>query len=246
VQLPGDQVLAIGGVSTAMLRQMLPQVKIDWIARRVTHDGIPIEVQDDVDKWQDRESWLGTPPASLEAWLEEYIRRAEKELGQSASDVTDFEIYDPARERGEVQAFRWVDAQQYTVRPDGLVLCRSRGGGYMTPRRFWFGAVRGSRDGWRIDREAHVEARDVRRLQYGLDHRAGTPTSVAVQLRKSHVVLTLRNLLPPEERRLLIAFAEDRSAEPGRFPLQYIVGLDVYPALQRSFTALGVKLSIQS
>jgi hypothetical protein len=242
VDMGGGRVLLVGGVSTAGLRGEFPQLRPEWIARRIDHVQVPQPIREDPAWWQALDTWLGSPPESLEQWTAEYLQHARASLAQSASDLTDFEVYAPELRRRDAQAFRWIASDEIRHPPADLVLCRNRFTGFMAPRRYWFGILKPTNQGVRVEREAPVGDSDVRRLQYGLDQWAHSPTRVAVQPQKQRIILTLRNLLPPEERRLLIAFGEERSKARGRFPLEYAIGRDVYPPIEAKLRALGIEV----
>jgi hypothetical protein len=243
VDLRIGNALVIGGMSTAALRKFVPDISLDWIARLVPMQALPPDLPNLASRWQALDGWLGAPPKSLEEWTDARLEQARNSLVQSASDLVDFEVYDPIRRGREPQAFRWIEAREYAT-TGGLVLCRSSYGfGRTGPRNYWLGMLTRSGDTWRVEREAPVDSEDIRRLQYGLDRKADTPVRIFTQERSKDVVLTLRNLLPPEERRLLITLAEERSDVMGRFPLKYVIGHETYPALRAALAALGIELT---
>lgn len=89
--------------------------------------------------------------------------------------------------------------------------------------------------------EAPLPYHRVRRLQFGLDLAAGAPTSAEVEDVGRASRITLRNRLPPEEHRVLIALS--RSVEGyGRPPLRCVVAKDVMPDVRALLTGLGVRV----
>ena len=109
-------------------------------------------------------------------------------------------------------------------------------------RRYWLGTTTRHRGVTRATAEHPIAPASVRRLQYGIDLFEGAPT----QMQLTHVAnvteLTMTNPLPPEERRLLVAFGEDRSPRPGKFPLRYRLDPSAWAAIQPLLEKLGVRL----
>ena len=236
--------LVVGGASTRALRLSWHHaVELRGISRVLGSGEIPPPVREDSTRWQRLEDWLGVPPVSLERWTADVLDRAAQRLAASSPDLVDFEVYSPEPTGTRLQILRWQPVRALLRVPDSLALCRSGGGRLSVGRRYWLGTVRAAPSGYGADREADLRPEDVRRLQYGLDLRAHAPTRARVSYETDWVTITLENALPGEERRLLLAFGTDVSAEPGRFPLRYQLTRDTAGVVLEMLSRLGVSLA---
>ena len=220
VQLDPTAVMVVGGTSTRDLRKQLPfPIRTSWIARLANPTEIPESWRVDEVVWQTVANWVGQPPTDLASWTADTLDRARNSLSTSAADTTEFEIYAPSS-RTNLQWFRWVLASALTRLPSGLVLCRETHQRFGA-RRYWLGTIARTRKGMMAEKEFAVDAGTMRRLLYGLDQNAAAPTTVEVVASAHHALLRFENLIPPPERRAVIALCREVSAVPGKFPLIY-------------------------
>jgi hypothetical protein len=131
--------------------------------------------------------------------------------------------------------------EQFSKVPEGLALCRTTERYQLGPRRYWLGTIAAFRGEVGADKEYTVDPKDVLRLQYGIDLRQTFPTRVLIRQRGEDVLVQFENFLPPEERRLLIAFGREESETPGRLPLVYRVHQQHFALIQqRVIEGLGL------
>ncbi len=223
VELPAqDAILVIGGLDTAELRRVLhPSVQVLWITRTLPRAALEPATLEDRSLWQTLPDYLGDPPPSLAEWTTGLLERAARSLTTSAAGYTRFEVYAPKVQGSRLQYFRWMPVEQFSKLPEGLALCRTTERYQLGPRRYWLGTIAAFRGEAGADKEYTVDSKDVLRLQYGIDLRQTFPTRVLVRQRGEDVLVQFENFLPPEERRLLIAFGKEESETPGRLPLVY-------------------------
>ncbi len=215
------------------------KIRMTWIARILDEPEVSNQLRAADLQWQPYEKWLGGRQRNLPEWTQAILATAKTALRPSGSTFSAFEVYAPWLRRQSPQYFRWVRSDEVPKAPADLVLCRSsalRWG----PRSYWLSrlALRGG--AVCMDEEFEIEPADVRPLQYGLDLLAQTPTRVQVEMQGGGALITIRSWLPPEERRLLLALAQDRSPVPGRFPLRYLVSDKLFENVHKSLEALGI------
>jgi hypothetical protein len=244
VSLPGvDSVLVVGGLSTSELRRYLhTKVTTSWIARVLDKKHLPADALDDRTRWQSFENWQGSPVDALQDWAREKMKNARRTLVPSASGVRDFEIYSPGLRTNQPQFFRWVPAREMPRAPTELLLCRASERGMFAVRRYWLGTTAGPRGALHAVDESPIDSKDVRRLQYALDQLSGFPTTVHFHQDSSATLFHFKSLLPPEERRLLIAFGKDESIRAGRLPQLFRFASESATVIQTALKRLGVRL----
>lgn len=245
VALPNsDRVLVVSGLTTATLRRLVhPHIRLSWVARLLPSDSLPQSILDDRSRWQSWDDWRGFPPADLGKWTSERLEESSVGMAPSAPDITSFEVYSPVLACSELQAFRWVDARQLSTPPKGLSLCRASDGGRFAIRRFWLGTIATHSGVICAEKECPVLPQDLRRLQYGLDQHLKRPTVVQFTRIGERVAITLRNPLPAEERRVLVAFGKEKSIRRGHFPLIFEVELAQSDLVRRVLLDLGVTVN---
>lgn len=223
IQLPEkEKVFVVGGSATADLSRILgAEVKLSGFIRYVVKSSLSESVLRDKTWWQSYEEWLGNPPIDLKIWMEMILSKAKRNLHKSASDFTSFEVYVPAFRKVTLQYYRWVLFEDYVrnlnTLPSDLVLCRTVSQHIqLAPTKYWIGSITLTS----LKNESPVSPKDVRRMMYGFDF----INEASVQaVWEPEGVINLKNWLPPQERRLLIALGRDISPEPGRLPLKYQV-----------------------
>jgi hypothetical protein len=219
-------VFLISGAPTRLIQQFVQTtIHSASISRTVSWDDLPVRIRSDETLWQSIPSWLELPGTKIGVWTDAVLARAKHQMARSGSTVEDFEVYVPETNRSRPQAFRWVPAKTLRA-PEEIVLCRVHYGSYFGARRYWLGTLARSRVGWVARQEYPVSPRKIRRLQYGLDARANAPTEVVVRFSNDTVEVTLKNLLPPEERRALMIVGRETSPVIGRFPMVYQIARD--------------------
>jgi len=243
ISLSDTTALVISGAPTKDVeRQIQIPVSASWIARTARVQDIPSEFRSDEARWQSMRAWLGTPPGDLESWTDAYFDRAKRQLAVSGGSVTEFEVYQPMLNRSRPQAFRWIPVKTLRGERDELLLCRALEGRFGL-RRYWLGTLSRSRGERRAEREYQVERTDVARLQYGVDRVHDAPTVVRLRRAGALARLTFTSILPPEERRALIAFGRDCSPKPGKFPIGYEFAEMHLPFILPLLERLGVAVA---
>lgn len=235
VKLPVGRVIVLAGFSTRVLCRVLGgNVRNEGFARAL-YGAIP---PPEDNRWQDLVDWRGAIP-ELRNWTQATIATARKNLKQSAQGFVDFEIYVPRVRHAKLQYYRWVNPGTLSEVPHYLVLCRSVHG---LPRNYWLGELRVTKGSVVLIAEAAVPSEQVRRLQYGLDLEAGTPTEARMIIEKQRYILFLQNPLPPAERRLLLALAQ---ASEGFVHLPYECSLseEALPEVLAMLMALGINVT---
>jgi hypothetical protein len=243
VRLSQDTALVVGGMPIDVARaEIAAPLAQRWISRTVSIAELPAAFVADHAKWQATSAWLGAIPSDLGPWTTSILAEAARRLKPSASDLTEFELYQPALNRSRPQAFRWVPARTLSRPPQGLQFCRTFEDGRRGMRRYWIGTVGRTRTHLRSEAEYPIDTSTVRRLHYGIDARERAPTRISV-LQGADVVLTLTNPLPPEERRLFTALGEDCSARLGKFPLRYRFDATAFDIVRPLLEQLSVQLT---
>ena len=247
VELPANNVvLVIGGLDTPELRRVLnPSVELLWITRTLPRAALDPATLENHSLWQSLSDYLGDPPPSLAHWTSALLSRASRSLRPSAAGYSRFEVYRPRAQGARLQYFRWVAADQLSNLPQGLLLCRTTDGYQLGPRRYWLGTMTAFRGEARAEKEYTLEPTDVPRLQYGIDLLEESPTRVLVRQRGEDVLVQFENFLPPEERRLLIAFGKEESERPGRLPLVYRIQHHHFGLIQQRVVE-GLALAIRT
>jgi len=235
-----ERVLVVGGLATSELRRMLgSEVSLVGFARIVSEVALPDDIRRDPSRWQAYEAWCGDAPLDLREWTKSYMTQASRQLRHSASGFVEFEVYAPWLRRRQPQYFRWIGFTDFVSEvknpPRTLLLCRSIPQRMRGPRTYWLGVV----DSHGLKREVPVPSTHVRRLSYGLDLCYGAPTRVFWQ---GDRVLVIRNRLPPEEQRILIAIGRDVSETPGRLPLHLEIGPEWRDFINDRLSRLGIEI----
>jgi len=244
VEVHEDAAFVVSGAPTRSARMEVPApITLNWIARMVRISDLPQAYVADRSKWQSTKAWLGDPPDDLGDWTTGLFAEASAHLKQSASDLTEFEVYRSAANRGRFQAFRWASARDLPRAPQGLALCRAFEGRHFGIRRYWLGTVSRTRAGLHVEAEYALTTANAVRLRYGIDLLERSPTTIRVDELGPAIQLTLVNPLPPEERRLLVSLGEDRSSRLGKFPLQYRLDKAAFAILRPFLEKLGIRLT---
>lgn len=245
VELPTqDTVLVVGGLDTAELRRRLyPGVRMLWITRTLPRGSLEPTTLENRSLWQTLPDYLGDAPPSLADWTTALLARAEQALKPSAAGYTRFELYSPQAHGSRLQYFRWLPVDQLSKLPNGLVFCRTTEGYQLGARRYWLGTITAFQGEARADKEYTVDPKDVLRLQYGMDLLEKSPTRALIRHAGDDALIQFENFLPPEERRLLIAFGKDESERPGRLPSVYRIHLQQLDLIQqRVIQGLGLAI----
>lgn len=239
VALPGqDHVLAVGGLATADLRKALcPEIGLVGFARVIGAQAIAEALRDDRSLWQPYRSWCGDGPVDLKAWTEGCIDQAKRDLRMSASSFTSFEVYAPWLRRKQPQYFRWMRFDDFHeevgVPPVELLLCRTLPQRLQMPRHYWLGLISDAG----LKNEVPLTSGHARRLAYGMDLLCGAPTQAVWD----GDILVLRNGLPPEEQRPLMAIGRDLSPQPGRLPIRLLIDPEWRDFVNERLLGLGIK-----
>ena len=244
VGLAEGRVLIVSGSDTRTLSDLVPgPITLSGIARLCGEAQVPGPIADDPLRWQPLERWQGGAiDEPLDRWTEGVLGRARADLRQSASECGDFEVYCPVARRRGAQFFRWIPAAHLDSPPPSLVLCRSAGG-LVRRAAPWLGLLERRDGALRPRQEYPVEWAQVRRLQYGLDLLAGVSNAARLDPEPGGAMLILPNLLPPEERRLLVVLGEERRVGIGRYPLHFLLRDGAIETIRRALSSLHIEIS---
>ena len=193
VPLFRDRYLLVGGIPASLLaRDIFQNLRLHGSFRQLDanlaqkyspFDGF-------VDPWQfqAQKSWLGDPPPSFEALIDQF--RAISLLPQMTQYAA--EAYVPLPGRSQSRRWRPLDK----VQRDGRYLLRSQ-----KPWGQRFYSIGSVENGQVVMQSQFLESWDIRRLCYALDDEARAPTQANWNRRDG--VLTLHSELPARERRRL-------------------------------------------
>lgn len=237
-----EDVLVLGGVRTKALRQTLhAKIGLRWIARTLPSRYFMHHVITDRSRWQSIEAWLGYPPEDLAQWTRDVLQRAVRSLAPISEEVEDVEAYCPDH-KDKWQRGRWRLAASLPHTPDVLMLCRSTPRNHRGARTYWLGTFTRGPGGIVPWHEASLTGVDRARLVFGLDALAKRRNVAFVRTEGRHEELIFWNPFPYAERRFLLAFGEDVSPNPGRYPLRYRFDVGIPDAFRDMLDVLGVDL----
>lgn len=238
-----EDVLVIGCEPLVALRRRLHvTVRQNWIARTVKLSSLPPHIRNAAQYWQTLDAWLGSPPSDLVSWTHVQLAQARRRLTIAPAGVTEFEVYAPTEARTQYQVHRWLEAKRLRRVPKDIVLCRANEGRFVGRRRYWLGTMIEYKGTRMPESEVPVPFSDLRRLMYGLDAIAGTPTSARWKTKSTGITLKIGSPLPPEERRLLFALGRDRSERAGWLPLVLEVPKEYDHALVKCLAGLSLSI----
>lgn len=219
------------------------RIEVRGLSRFVDIQALPSAMHQDDDIWQDFDDWLGERPSDLTVWLASYFNYAQANLKTSASDFTDFEIYDPQFNFRNPQYFRWISSGDFKGDVGRLHLCRLRQSRFRGVSSYWIAQlVSGRGSDTRMMREFPIPSRDVRRLQYAIDLRDSCPTSAEVREKSNFSEVTLKSWLPGEGMRMLASLGTECSLKLGRLPLSYKFERAIAPVISSYLNYLGIRL----
>ncbi len=246
VLLPSGPVLVVGGSGTEQLRARFDiHPRVSGISRVVQREKLPQATRRDPTLWQSWESWLGRwMGGALRDWTRGILEQARRTLAESGTKLADVDVYVPQQRPRDLQYFRWISIHDLAEPPPDLVLCRSRWQA-LGPRVYWFGTIKMVGDTPYLIEESAMERSMVPRLLYGLDLLAGAPTTATIATEGNDHILTLRNWLPPEEHRLLLALGRDESQRPGRLPMTFRVDADDSETVLEALADLGIRVTVR-
>jgi hypothetical protein len=193
VPISSKRYLLVGGVPGSLLASSIfQQLHLHGSFRQLDAGLIqrcpPFDGSSESWQFQTRESWLGAPPLSFKALLQQF---REIELLQQTTQYT-AEVYVASLDKPQRQRWQSLDK----VQEDGRYLLRSQ---KPWGQRFY---TIGYIENRRIRKQSHIlESWDIRRLCYALDDEAGRPTRAIWNKRKG--ILTLESELPARERKHL-------------------------------------------
>jgi len=227
-------VLVVGGLPTYNLNTLYsPIFKVSGFVRYADKLSLINANTNNPILWQDFNDWIGFIPPDLKRWSKQIMISAAQHLQQSASSYENFELYCPW-EKSRLQHYRWVEYLNFKsstiANPKELILCRSKN----RPRTFWLGKFSEKA----LVMEARVPNSVIRRLMYGLD----IIHENTVEVTWSDNIITLKNWLPPEERRLLSSLGIDCSPESGRYPIMYKINPEWTGLVEDRLISLGLSV----
>jgi hypothetical protein len=222
-----DTRLLVGGLPTSALPAKL-KLEIDHSGayRRVKGERLVKEL---ALPRESRANWLGESPARLEEWTEQALEgryEAYRDEGRSLF------VYAPELfPQSSLQLKRWVER---THKLSGRYLGRQELPFGM--RRHYAVEVTSGK----VSRLMNLRQVDLRRLQYGLDLRAGKSLGIEEQKRWDSISLILKNELPRPERRYLAALGRLTVPEEGYYPRTWSIPIQYAADVRARLNALGI------
>ena len=242
IQLPAKEtVFVVGGTATADLSRILgAEVKLSGFVRYVVKSSLSESVHRDKTWWQSYEDWLGNPPKDIKIWMEMIFSKVKQDLHKSATDFTNFDVYYPLFINSSLQYYRWIRfedlVRKLNTPPSYFVLCRTVSQHIqLAPTKYWLGSITLTS----LKNESPVLPKDVRRMMYGFDYINGASVQAVWEPRG---VINLKNWLPSQESRLLIALGRNISPEPGRLPLRYQVKTEWHDFITSTLERLRIQV----
>ena len=224
-----DTRLIVGGLPTSLLPSRLTlglehhgpfrETKGGYLAQELS---LPTE---------DRASWMGMAPDSLEEWTRKAFEgKYESWRGQDGQ----LSIYAPELfSSATPQLFRWVE------RPDKL------SGRYLSRQTLSFGLTRQhvvEIVSGKLTQFMTLPGEDPRRLMYGLDILAGKSVGVQESENQAALEIILKSELPKPERRFFAALGRLTVPEDKYYPRIWRFPRVYAPEVRSRLTALGIRL----
>lgn len=178
-------------------------------------------------------SWLGVPK-NLENWAEKVLSASRANLAKTIDSDRQIEIYQPnpkTKIRDDFRPKRWKTLNGEKGKASGEYFCRERTD--FSQRRFFLGRFR---DGMLVE-EADIRA-DPSRLQFGIDLLNGVKNSFLWTQHSNLVQIELPKKIPPEEKKLLTAFAELDVND--QFKLTFTLDEKFFPIVESAFRKIGL------
>ncbi|KPA09469.1 hypothetical protein MHK_010301 [Candidatus Magnetomorum sp. HK-1] len=208
IQMPcSDYVLIVGGMETKKLSEIIgATVKIAGFARYIHKKSINDNTlkQNNI-LWQDYYSYLGNNGISdLNDWIQQKKKQAKMRLEQVSVDSFQIDVYHPKQKVHMSQNKRWIGIEKLQEHNDEMMLCRRIEG-----KRFsFFWGKLSHKKPYPLIRETSIHFKDVRKLQYGIDHYYKCPTEIIVKQLKDYYQISLKNRLPQSYQRIIMALTQ--------------------------------------
>ncbi|WP_338555574.1 hypothetical protein [Paenibacillus sp. KS-LC4] len=168
IDLPESEfVVIIGGTSTTLIRNMIPDARISGYGRIVEKKRIPDSIKMDRHLWQDYSNWVGWKPENIKDWITLQMRQLSTLGSQSIQGFEDFEVYNSFghRERGK-RSF-WIDQRTIQAQKiSGILLCKTLD----SNRRYFLGELS---EGYLMKEFTIIDTNTIRWFMIGFQLNSG-------------------------------------------------------------------------
>lgn len=198
IELPeSEYVVIVGGTTTTLIRNMIPNARISGYGRIVAKTIIPDLIKTDRNLWQDYSNWIGWKPGNIKSWMTLQIRQLSTLGSQSIQGFEEYEVYNSLghKERGS-RSF-WIDQRTIQAQKiSGVLLCKT----VDSNRRYFLGELK---DGYLLNELTITDTDTIRWLMIGLRLDSGrSPTA-----RWNDSFLKVNSPLPQALERHMLVFS---------------------------------------